>query len=172
MGNRPCVPERSLLRLAHAPLLRLRSASLRGGREPPARWPGNRHCHKRKTGMMTIMRRRKQFAIRLVVAVGLAFVGMGAIGTVIAFSAVERAQMIAEEAITKPLRSGSEGRAPGLAISSSSQAARPGVISSPPLHDPHGRVTWQSISDGGNSLSRLAARRRGRSWRARRRRCR
>ena len=49
----------------------------------------------------------------------------------------------------------------------SRSAARPGVISSPPLHDPHGRVTWQSISDGGNSLSRLAARRRGRSRRAR-----
>jgi hypothetical protein len=54
--------------------------------------------------MGTTMRRRKQFAIRLVVAVGLAFVGMGAIGTVIAFSAVERARMIAEEAITKPFR--------------------------------------------------------------------
>ena len=52
----------------------------------------------------TTTRRRKQFAIRLVVAVGLAFVGMGAIGTVIAFSAVERARMIAEEAITKPFR--------------------------------------------------------------------
>jgi hypothetical protein len=50
------------------------------------------------------MRRRKQFAIRLVVAVGIAFVGMGAIGTVIAFSAVERARVIAEEAITKPFR--------------------------------------------------------------------
>src|SRR5262245_46999697 len=50
----------------------------------------------------TTMRRRKQFAIRLAVAVGLAFVGMGALGTVIAFSAVERARMIAEEAITKP----------------------------------------------------------------------
>jgi hypothetical protein len=36
------------------------------------------------------MRSRKQFAIRLVVALGIAFVGMGAIGTVIAFSAVER----------------------------------------------------------------------------------
>jgi hypothetical protein len=50
------------------------------------------------------MRRREQFAIRLVVAVGLAFVGMGAIGTVIVFSAVERARMIAEEANTKPFR--------------------------------------------------------------------
>ena len=50
------------------------------------------------------MRRHKQFAIKLVVAVGLAFVGMGAIGTVIAFSAVERARTIAEETITRPLR--------------------------------------------------------------------
>jgi hypothetical protein len=40
----------------------------------------------------------------VVVAVGIAFVGMGAIGTVIAFSAIERARMIAEEAITKPFR--------------------------------------------------------------------
>ena len=54
--------------------------------------------------MVTTMRRRKQFASRLVVAVGLAFVGMGAIGTVIAFSAVERARMTEEEAITKPFR--------------------------------------------------------------------
>ena len=45
---------------------------------------------------------RKQFAIRLVVAVGIAFVGISAIGTVIAFSAVERARMIAEEAVSKP----------------------------------------------------------------------
>ena len=50
------------------------------------------------------MRRYKQFAIRLVVAVGLAFLGIGAIGTVIAFSAVERARMIAEETITQPFR--------------------------------------------------------------------
>ena len=50
------------------------------------------------------MRSRKQFAIRLVVALGIAFVGMGAIGTVIAFSAVERARMIAEETITQPFR--------------------------------------------------------------------
>jgi hypothetical protein len=54
--------------------------------------------------MGATMRRHKQFAIRLVVAVGLAFLGIGAIGTVIAFSAVERARMIAEEAITKPYR--------------------------------------------------------------------
>ena len=47
------------------------------------------------------MRSRKQFAIRLVVALGIAFVAMGAIGTVIAFSAVERAQVIT---ITKPFR--------------------------------------------------------------------
>jgi hypothetical protein len=46
----------------------------------------------------------QKFAIRLVVALGIAFVGMGAIGTVIAFSAVERARMVAEEAITKPFR--------------------------------------------------------------------
>ena len=50
------------------------------------------------------MRSRKQFAVRLVVALGIAFVGMGAIGTVIAFSAVERARMIAEETITQPFR--------------------------------------------------------------------
>ena len=50
------------------------------------------------------MRSRKQFAIRLIVALGIAFVGMGAIGTVIAFSAVERARMTAEEAIAKPFR--------------------------------------------------------------------
>jgi hypothetical protein len=55
-------------------------------------------------GWGTTMRSRKQFAIRLVVALGIAFVGMGAIGTVIAFSAVERARMIAEEAIIKPFR--------------------------------------------------------------------
>jgi hypothetical protein len=54
--------------------------------------------------MSNIMRGRKLFAVRLVVAVGIAFVGMGAIGTVIAFSAVERARMIAEEAITMPVQ--------------------------------------------------------------------
>ena len=47
---------------------------------------------------------RKQFAIKLIVAVGIAFFGLGAIGTVIAFSAIERARMIAEEAVTKPFR--------------------------------------------------------------------
>src|SRR5262249_22068968 len=52
----------------------------------------------------TTMRSRKKFAIRLVVALGIAFVGMGAIGTVIAFSAVERARTIAEETITQPFR--------------------------------------------------------------------
>ena len=50
------------------------------------------------------MRTRKKFAIRLVVALGIAFVGMGAIGSVIAFSAVERARTIAEETITQPFR--------------------------------------------------------------------
>jgi hypothetical protein len=54
--------------------------------------------------MGTAMRGRKQFAIRLVIALGIAFVGMGAIGTVIAFSALERARMIAEEAVTKPFQ--------------------------------------------------------------------
>src|SRR5262245_8057130 len=37
-------------------------------------------------------RARKQFAIKLVVALGIAFVGMGVIGTAIAFSAIERAR--------------------------------------------------------------------------------
>jgi hypothetical protein len=54
--------------------------------------------------MGTAMRGRKQFAIRLVIALGIAFVGMGAIGTVIALSALERARMIAEEAVTKPFQ--------------------------------------------------------------------
>jgi hypothetical protein len=54
--------------------------------------------------MGTTMRDRKQFAMRLVVALGIAFVGMGAIDTVIAFSAVERARMIAEETVTQPFR--------------------------------------------------------------------
>src|SRR5262245_21297324 len=39
-----------------------------------------------------------------------------------------------------------------------------GIVSVLLGHDPHGRVTWQSASDDGNSLSRLAARQRhGRS---------
>jgi hypothetical protein len=55
-------------------------------------------------GWGTTRRSRKQFAIRLLVALGIAFVGMGAIGTVIAFSAVERARMIAEGTITQSSR--------------------------------------------------------------------
>jgi hypothetical protein len=47
------------------------------------------------------MRSRKQFAIALIV--GVAFVGMGAIGTVIAFSAVERAR-VGQEDVIKPVR--------------------------------------------------------------------
>jgi hypothetical protein len=35
--------------------------------------------------------------------------------------------------------------------SKSRSAARPGVILSPPSHDPRGRVAWQSISIGENS---------------------
>ena len=49
------------------------------------------------------MRSRKQIAIRLVVALGIAFVGMGAIGTVIAFSAVERGR-VGQEDVIKPVR--------------------------------------------------------------------
>jgi hypothetical protein len=50
------------------------------------------------------MRSRKRFAIRLVVALGFSFVGMGAIGTVIAFSAVERVRTVAEETFPQPFR--------------------------------------------------------------------
>jgi hypothetical protein len=46
-----------------------------------------------------------QFTIRVVVAIGIAFVGINAIGSVVAYSAVERAWMIAQESITKPFRS-------------------------------------------------------------------
>jgi hypothetical protein len=49
-------------------------------------------------------RSRKQFTIRLVVAIGLALGGISAIGSVIAYSAVERAWMIAQETATKPFR--------------------------------------------------------------------
>ena len=47
-------------------------------------------------------RSRKQFTIRLVVAIGVALGGISAIGSVIAYSAVERARMIAQETATKP----------------------------------------------------------------------
>jgi hypothetical protein len=47
-------------------------------------------------------RSRKQFTIRLVVAIGVALGGVSAIGSVIAYSAVERARMIAQETATKP----------------------------------------------------------------------
>jgi hypothetical protein len=49
-------------------------------------------------------RSRKQFTIRLVVAIGVALGGISAIGSVIAYSAVERAWMIAQETATKPFR--------------------------------------------------------------------
>jgi hypothetical protein len=44
-------------------------------------------------------------AIRIVVALGLAFVGISAISSAVAYSAVERAWMMAQEAVTKPFRS-------------------------------------------------------------------
>jgi hypothetical protein len=43
-----------------------------------------------------------QFTIRTVVATGIAFVGVSAIGSVVAYSAVERAWTIAQETLTKP----------------------------------------------------------------------
>jgi hypothetical protein len=46
-------------------------------------------------------RSRKQFTIRLVVAIGVALGGISAIGSVIAYSAVEQAR-IAQENVTKP----------------------------------------------------------------------
>jgi hypothetical protein len=46
----------------------------------------------------------KQFTIRMAVASGLAFVGISAAGSIVAYSAVERAWMIAQETITKPFR--------------------------------------------------------------------
>jgi NAD/NADP transhydrogenase beta subunit len=49
-------------------------------------------------------RSRKHFTIRLVVAIGVALGGISAIGSVIAYSAVERAWMIAQETATKALR--------------------------------------------------------------------
>ncbi len=49
-------------------------------------------------------RSRKQFTIRLVVAIGVALGGISAIGSVIAYSAVERAWMIAQETAKKPFR--------------------------------------------------------------------
>jgi hypothetical protein len=49
-------------------------------------------------------RSRKQFTIRLIVAIGVALGGISAIGSVIAYSAVERAWMIAQETATKPFR--------------------------------------------------------------------
>ena len=48
-------------------------------------------------------RSRKQFTIRLVVAIGVALGGISAIGSVIAYSAVERAR-VAQENVTKPVR--------------------------------------------------------------------
>jgi hypothetical protein len=47
-----------------------------------------------------------QFAIRTVVAIGIAFVGATAFGMVVAHSAFERAQVSAQETLSKPFRSG------------------------------------------------------------------
>ena len=46
-----------------------------------------------------------QFTIRMVVAVGIAVVGIGVTGDVVAYSAVERASVITQENLTKPFRS-------------------------------------------------------------------
>ena len=46
-----------------------------------------------------------QFAVRVVVAIGIAFVAVSVIGSAVAYSAVERARMIVQETITKSLRS-------------------------------------------------------------------
>jgi hypothetical protein len=46
-----------------------------------------------------------RFTIRMVVAIGIAFVGVSAISSVVAYSAVERAWTIAQETLTKPFRS-------------------------------------------------------------------
>jgi len=43
-----------------------------------------------------------QFAIRTVVAIGIAIVGATAFGMVVAHSAFERAQVIAQETLSKP----------------------------------------------------------------------
>jgi hypothetical protein len=49
-----------------------------------------------------------QFTIRMVVAIGIAVVGVSAIGIVVADSAFERAQVIAQKTLSKPFRSGPE----------------------------------------------------------------
>jgi hypothetical protein len=46
-----------------------------------------------------------QLAIRTVVAIGIAFAGVSAIGSVVAYSAVERAWTMAQETLSKPFRS-------------------------------------------------------------------
>ena len=46
-----------------------------------------------------------QFTVRIVVAVGVAFVGVSAIGSVVAYSAVERAWTITQDTVNKPFRS-------------------------------------------------------------------
>ena len=46
-----------------------------------------------------------QFTIRVAVAIGIALVSISAIGSVVAYSAVERAWMIAQDSVTKPFRS-------------------------------------------------------------------
>jgi len=59
-----------------------------------------------------------------------------------------------------PLRAASITAQPrkGETLQASRSAARPGVILSPPLHDLHRRVAWQSTSDGESSSSRSAVR--------------
>jgi hypothetical protein len=47
-----------------------------------------------------------QFTIRMVVASGIAFVGVSAFGIVVAHSAFERARVVAQETLSKPFRPG------------------------------------------------------------------
>ena len=49
-----------------------------------------------------------QFTIRMVVAIGIAVVGVSAIGIVVADSAFERARVIAQKTLSKPFRSAPE----------------------------------------------------------------
>ena len=49
-----------------------------------------------------------QFTIRMVVAIGIAVIGVSAMGIVVADSAFERAQVIAQKTLSKPFRSGLE----------------------------------------------------------------
>jgi hypothetical protein len=47
-----------------------------------------------------------QFTIRMVVASGIAFVGVSAFGIVVAHSAFERARVVAQETLSKPFLPG------------------------------------------------------------------